>query len=71
MRSSLIIAALGGLLTLAGCGIKGDLYVPEVPEFKPQGTPAATPAGEAAPDTAANPPPTDGDDNNLAPLQPR
>tara|TARA_R110002049_G_scaffold123611_3_gene278860 strand:- start:573 stop:788 length:216 start_codon:yes stop_codon:yes gene_type:complete len=71
MRSSLIIAALGGLLTLAGCGIKGDLYVPEVPEFEPQGTPAATSSEEAGPDAATNPPPADGDDNNLAPLQPR
>ncbi|AUN93576.1 LPS translocon maturation chaperone LptM [Pseudazoarcus pumilus] len=67
MRSSLIIAALGGLLTLAGCGIKGDLYIPEVPELEPQGQPADEPSEEAA----TNPPPADGDDTNLAPLQPR
>lgn len=71
MRSSLIIAALGGLLTLAACGIKGDLYIPEVPELEPQDQPATTPSGEGAPDAATNPPTADGDDNNLAPLQPR
>jgi predicted small lipoprotein YifL len=69
MRSSIVVAALGGLLILAGCGIKGDLYIPEVPQLEPRDAPASpTPA-----DTPAAPPPAsaDGDDNNLAPLQPR
>lgn len=38
VRMSTLIAAVCGLVLLAGCGIKGPLYVPQVPK------PAAKPA---------------------------
>ena len=31
MRATFSAALLGGALLLSGCGIKGPLYVPEVP----------------------------------------
>ena len=42
MRTIAITAATCGLLALAGCGIKGPLYIPQVP--KPASKPAPQPA---------------------------
>jgi|GEM_PF-3689385 len=38
MRASLHAALLVCLLTLSGCGIKGSLYMPDIPE-QPDGPP--------------------------------
>lgn len=46
MRAPALIALVACTLTLTGCGIKGGLYLPEVP------TPA--PANEAAPASNAD-----------------
>ncbi|MBS0352828.1 MAG: lipoprotein [Proteobacteria bacterium] len=42
MRTIAIAAVTCGLLVLAGCGIKGPLYIPQVP--KPASKPAPQPA---------------------------
>lgn len=47
MRTIAIAAATCGLLVLAGCGIKGPLYLPQVPK------PAAKPAPQPADATSA------------------
>lgn len=36
MRTIAIAAVTCGLLVLAGCGIKGPLYIPQVPKPAPQ-----------------------------------
>ncbi len=40
MRATLIAAVLGSTLFLSGCGIKGPLYLPEIPVAPPQAAPA-------------------------------
>ena len=42
MRTIAIVAAACGLIVLGGCGIKGPLYLPQIP--KPATKPAAKPA---------------------------
>ncbi len=37
-------------IALGGCGLKGDLYLPEPPAPKPGTTAAPQPAGEAEPE---------------------
>jgi predicted small lipoprotein YifL len=50
MRAILCMATLSGALFLAGCGIKGPLYLPQIPGDASQASPA-TPAdnSKAAP----------------------
>jgi len=40
MRAILRATALCGALTLSGCGIKGPLYLPEIPAAPPKASPA-------------------------------
>jgi len=39
MRAILSAAALIGALTLSACGIKGPLYLPEIPAAPPKASP--------------------------------
>jgi predicted small lipoprotein YifL len=55
MRPTPTALLLCGMLILAGCGIKGNLYLPEVPQLDPE------PAAETS--TA---PSQDGDDSKPA-----
>lgn len=49
MRTSTLIAAGAAALLIAGCGIKGSLYLPEVPS-----APASAPAADDSKPAAAN-----------------
>jgi predicted small lipoprotein YifL len=54
MRTIAIAAAACGLLMLGGCGIKGPLYLPQIP--KPAAKAAPKPAPIQAPATDHNKP---------------
>ncbi|HLW04112.1 MAG TPA: lipoprotein [Azoarcus sp.] len=58
MRPILIVALLCSLFILVGCGIKGPLYLPDIPQAPP-GEPPAIPSQ------------MDGDDSKPENLQPQ
>ena len=53
MRTIAIAAATCGAILLAGCGIKGPLFIPQPP--KPVARPAPTPTPAQAPATSPAP----------------
>ncbi|MDX5364600.1 MAG: lipoprotein [Pseudazoarcus pumilus] len=54
MRPYTFIVLLASALLIAGCGIKGNLYMPDIPSAKPAAEPAADDS-KAPKAPAANP----------------
>lgn len=54
MRATLIAAVLGSTLFLSGCGIKGPLYLPQIPVAPLQPAPAVDADHSKAPSAPAD-----------------
>lgn len=54
MRATFSAALLGGTLFLSGCGIKGPLYVPQVPAAPAKPTPSSGADHSKAPSAPAD-----------------
>ena len=65
MRTIATAAAACGLIVLGGCGIKGPLQLPQIPQ--PIARPAAQPANGAARNAPAPAPAPSADHNKPAP----